>query len=771
MTMNAHPAITNARSSIPAAPSRAWPLCAGQNTGSASSTSAARGKPGPRAGRAAPSVTGLGTGNRRAAVLLLLVLLCGLVPATATGDVLTLNNGDELFGTVASATPERVAFEVDGKVRTFTATEVLKLELEVLRMPPGEDTIDGIKDSIVQRTILKMPTAAEFPEATRVDVLDEERYDLAEDGTWTHAVHRVFVVLKEAGRDTANTSFPYFPDLETFDLEYGRAISPGKAGFLGLVGGSPGTVRYVSDRTIADESDFATVPLYQRRHTVKFAIPEVGIGTIVEWKYRVQRTKADPMLPFYAEKLLRGNEPCQVSRLVVSLPAGKKVSYKVEENGIPVEVRTAEEGGRQILTFEAREVPPVLEEPQQPSLARLAPRVVCALADDWKAVAAGYAAELQKMVDEAAQDAALRAIVGRLTRDGPDPLTKARWLFLFLGKEFTHVGVHPQAFSYRPHPPLLTFQKKQGSLLDLAFLYHTLLTIAGVDHRLALARDKDRGAFLPEVPSLGQADFLVVELPGATAPFNLALPIGDHVGPDVRLPFLQGAAGVYLPDGAPLRVPFCPPEGEGEVVTGEGELRPDGSLRMQLVSRPTGNGQAGTRTLKNQSRDEIRVLFERIVHARFPGARLLDVSFENLDNVSKPLVYTFEFEVPDFALRSGSDLLVFPMPLDRDAYSANLVGAPRRLTDLAWGTLGRLEQRFSIRLPPGFTLHALPEGVTAVGPGMVYGSTYGYAAGTLTFRDLLVRERDRLTPADYPLYKRLIEARAETTDQLVVIRK
>ncbi len=717
-------------------------------------------------------------------VLLALLVLPGwLAPVAARADVLTLNNGDELFGTVASATPDGVAFEADGKRRTFTATEVLKLELEVLRMPPGEDTVDGIKDPLVQRTILKMPTAAEFPEAARVDVLDEERYDLADDGTWTHAVHRLFVVLKEAGRDTANTSFPYFPDLETFDLEYGRAISPGKAGFLGLVG-IPYTFKFLwaplmdrfeppllGRRTIADESDFATVPLYQRRHTVKFAVPEVGIGTIVEWKYRVRRTKADPLLPFHAEKLLRGNEPCQTSRLVVSLPAGKKILYKVEENGVPVEVRTAEEDGRQVVTFETRDVPPILEEPQQPSLARLAPRVVCALADDWKTVAAGYAAELQKMADEAVQDPALRAIVGRLTRDGPDPLTKARWLFLYLGKEFTHVDVHPQAFSYRPHPPLLTMEKKQGNRLDLAFLYHTLLTIAGVDHRLALARDKDRGAFLPEVPSLGQADFLVVELPGATAPFDLALPIGDHVGPDVRLPFLQGAAGIYLPDGAPLRIPFCPPEGEGEVVTGEGELRPDGTLRLKLVSRPAGNDQAGTRTLKNQSRDEIRVLFERLVHARFPGARLLDVSFENLDTVSKPLVCTFEFEVPDFALRSGDDLLVFPMPLDRDAYSANLVGAPRRLTDLAWGTLGRLEQRFSIRLPPGFTLHALPEGVTAAAPGMVYGSTYGYAAGTVTFRDLLVRERDRLTPADYPLYKKLIETRAETTDQLVVIRK
>ncbi|RCK78399.1 MAG: hypothetical protein OZSIB_1501 [Candidatus Ozemobacter sibiricus] len=701
-----------------------------------------------------------------------LLLFCWcLTVGVAGADVLTLNNGDELFGRAVSASPQRVVFEVDGRVRTFTATEVLELEFETLRMPPGEDRVEAIQDPLVRRALANMPTERVYPEATRVDVYDEDRYDLNADGTWTHAVRHLFVVLKEAGREAANTTFTYFPDLETWDLEYGRAITPGKAGFLGLVAGSPGTVRYVGDRTIADETDFPTIPLYQKRHTVKFAIPEVGLGTLVEWKYRVARTRADPWRPFCAEKVLRGFEPRQHSRLVVSVPAGRALAYKVEEHGIPVQVEVTAEGDRQVYAFSARDVPALLAEPQQPGLARLAPRVVCALADDWAALAASYAAALAPLREEAMPLPALQTLVARLTRDRSEALAKAREIYCFLGKEFTVVDVPPQAYSFLPHPPAVILEKKQGNLIDLVFLYHTLLTMAGVDHRLLLARDKEGGALASEVPSLAQGDFLAIELPGATAPFDFALPVGDHVGPDVRLPFLQGATGVTIPDGRLVTIPFCHPEEEALRVEAEAEVTVDGTLKVTARERPRGNVQAERRRMKNRTRDEIRVELETNLHEQFPGARLIDFSFENLEDVHQPLLLTYRFEVPDFALKSGDDLLVIPVPIDRQDYSARMVGAPRRQTELAWSTLGRTEHRLTIKLPPGFTLHALPEGVAAGAPGLLYASSFGFAVDTVTFRDLFRRDRDRLAPADYPLYKKLMEERAETSTQWIVVKK
>ena len=689
----------------------------------------------------------------------------------ANADVLTLNNGDELFGKTIAASTDLVSFEVDGKTRSFTATEVMKLEFDTLRMPPGEDKADAIKDALVQKTILKTPSAEEFPEANLINVLDEDALDILADGTWTHSVHRIFVVLKEAGRNNANHAFPYFPDLESFNLEFGRAITPGKTGLFGLVGGTPGTVRYVTDRTIADESDFATLPLYQRRHTVKFAIPEVGPGTIVEWKYSVKRNKLDPMLPFFAEKDLRGMEPHQVSRLLIRVPAGKKLLYKTEERGIKINVEEKEENGIRTYVFETRDVPAIIGEPNLPSLSRIAPRVACSLTDDWSAIATAYEAQLRGLRDDALKQPLLQAIVDRETKGVSDPIQKARKLFVWLGKEITTVGVSPQAFTFKPHAAAILLEKKQANLIDLGFLYDCFLTKAGVEHRMGLVRILNSGEFISEVPGLGQTGVLAVEIPGASGAFSIALPVGDNVGPDIRLPFLQGAQGVVIPDGKPLAVPFCPPEDEGESSLGEGNILPDGTLAMKHTLHPRGNSQASMRQLKNMRSEEIKILLENNLHEQFPGARLKTFAFQNLGDVNLPLVLDYEFEVPDFALKSGDDLLVIPVPVDRSAYSARTVGAPTRLSDMAWDLFARNRVKFSVKLPPGFTLHALPEGVSAGSSGMWYASSLGFSVDTFTFQDLFERSVNKLSPAEYPVYKRLMENRSEISNQWIVIRK
>jgi hypothetical protein len=248
-------------------------------------------------------------------------------------------------------------------------------------------------------------------------------------------------------------------------------------------------------------------------------------------------------------------------------------------------------------------------------------------------------------------------------------------------------------------------------------------------------------------------------------------PINEYTGPDVRPAFLQGAEGIRLPGGTPVSLAMIAPEGEAQHSEITAEILENGTLKYRETDRVTGTAEADLRTFRSLRQEEIEKTFQQIVHGDFPGARLTGVRFENLDDLTKPLSVEFGMEVPEFALKSGDDLLVFPIPVMKSSYKASEVGAVERRENLAWETFNHAEQTISVKLPPGYSVYALPQGTTAWADGFLYASSVGFAADTLRFRDLYRRTVRELPATKYESYKRFVEERSKTPTQWIVIRR
>jgi hypothetical protein len=685
-------------------------------------------------------------------------------------DLVTLNNGDEIFGSISEASAEKVVVLKDGQPLQYVASQVMKIEFETFRMIPGEHAPESVTDPVIRRYLDAPFSETEYPEALRVFLRDEDRLDIDREGTFTLARHHTFVILKETGREAANRSFSYFPDMENFAIAHARSITPGKPGVLGLMG-QKGSVHYLSDRTIADETDFSDTPLYARRHTVQFAVPEVGPGSVVDVLFRVNRFKPDPLKPFFFEKIMQGWEPKRLSRLEIRVPKGLRLLFSVEENGIPVSIAQREDGDFLIHTFEASDTPAILEEPLMPGISRMAPRVVCSLEDTWENIARRYHTLLEAKARVAVDDSLLKDLTAKICGPVPDVEGKVRALFGYVAREIELLPISPSEFSHEPIDPVKVFHARQGTMADKAFFYHVLLSIAGIEHSLALVSPFDDGAWRSDVPCLLQGSYLAVEIPGVSGVLSINLPVSQDQSPQVRPTFLQGAAGIRLPSGQPFAIPQVEAEGEGESTRINAGIAENGTLTMEIWSHPRGAMETGYRALKAKRRDELAKMFQQIFHREFPGARLQDFSFTNLEDLNKPVEGYFRLEVPNFALRSGGDLLVIPLPVNKSDYSTANVGAPERRVDLAWSQYYANDQRITLRLPPGYVPYALPEGVISQADGMSYFSAFGFEIDRVTFRDAYRRTIRTLPAGKYVDYRRFIEKMSETADQWIVVKK
>ncbi len=706
-----------------------------------------------------------------AARLLLAVLFAFSATCPAGADVVTLNNGDELFGTILGISSAAVEFDKNGERATFPIGTVLKTEFDSYRMIEGETTPEKITDPLVRATLDKMPTENEYPQGSLVEILDEDRYDVEENGSFSVTSHEIYVVLKERARETANRSFTYFPDIADAEILYGRSITPSKGGVLGLFGGKPGRVMYVSDRTIADEADFPTVPLYQRRHTVKFAIPEVNPGTIVDRKYRVSRKKVDPLRPFLAKKLFRSSEYKKLSRLVVAVPEGKTLMIEINAHGIPVSSETRKVGGKTEHIFQVENSPPITSEPDLPSLERFVPSVTCAIADDWKSSVKILAGLVEEAAGSAARNDLFRNFLDSATAGKKNPREVIEGIFLALGKEIARVPVSPEAFSWKPLDPVRILKEKQAGILDRVVLYYSLLKASGVGCRLFLARPSDAGPIAWDVPSFRQGQFLGIDIASAPGALRWNIPLDGTRSPHNLPALVQGAQGVYLDDGSRVEVPFASPEAEGEEAGIEASLSENGTLDMTIRVLPKGGIETSWRSLKNSKREEIRVILEQAIGSQYPGSKLGEFELSDLQDLMTPISITLKVRIPDFAVKSGEEFMVFPVPLESEEYSAAAVGAPVRFSPMAWPTWFGQKKKISVRLPPGYSIYALPLGVSASMDGLGYACSFGFEVDKVTFEDSFRRTRDFLGAEDYPAYKRLVEARSQAPERMVVIQK
>lgn len=675
--------------------------------------------------------------------------------APARADIVFLNSGEELNGSIVRIDSKAVLLRADGKDTAYPLSRVLKVKLVRLWGVPGESKASDVRDPELKAVLKSPASATDYPDDGSVTFLDDADCDIGGNGRAVCTRRVIRQVLRERDKEqAANERFYYLNGFEKGSIDWARSISGGK-------------ISNLDDTSVEEGSENPGDPAYDRLKSIKFAVPDVATGSVVDYRYRVEYAVDVATRPFSAFQYFRAFEPAVVTRLTVTAP--KDFPLAVAEGGPPAGIRETVQdlGSRVKRVWEARKAASFKNEDEMPPYGLIAPFVEVVPAETWPQVAAAAAAAVAPRADGGP---ALDAQVAEIVRGRKSDPQKVEALYDWVTRSIKYEGVMMGAYSYEPKNAREILAARAGDALDKPFLLYVMLSRAGFKPELAYVARKGDAPFEESLPSLSQFSVAAVAVDVGGRRLWLT-PFDDTRRWNETPDWLQDVDGLYVtgPDAGTLfHLPLLDASKEGEDDALTLTLTADGALSGTARLRFAGEDQASWRALKDWKKDDIDREFERLVHDIHPNASLVAYSIDGLNDLTRDLSLRVSFKIPDYAL-TASGYKAFRLPFILQ--SADDVGKPSRDEPMFWYHRSRRTKEVTVALPAGYRLSYMPPPVKLRGPGVSYAASYSDAGGELRLDEDLTQDDVEVSTADYPAYKAFREAVAQSTQRWIVLEK
>jgi hypothetical protein len=408
-----------------------------------------------------------------------------------------------------------------------------------------------------------------------------------------------------------------------------------------------------------------------------FALPDVQVGDIVEYQYTEVHDKA---LTFYEQLSFQREIPIW------------EVTYHLK----PLVTAWFPYGMRS-LTYNTQNVP-FVREPQgsyalsKTNMPALIKETLMPPEDQMKAWTLVYYEEDRKLNPDkfwadygkrtwqtykplAKVDKDIKRKAEEITASAGTPQAKAAAIETFCRNNIRNVNhesgglTSEQREKFKPNKePSDTLTQGMGTGTDTNLLFIALATAAGLDARMARIPDRSQTFFNKNYPTEyhhRRATNVAVNLDGKWRFYDPATPYLESG----MLRWSEEGVDALISDpkeGFFAPTQFSPPERSKEIRVGRFELSEDGELSG--LAQITYTGHLGVREKNNydgMSPAEREEDLRKELLARFPGAEIVSVNFQDVNDPVKSPTIAYRVRIPGFATRTGKRLLLEPCFFER----------------------------------------------------------------------------------------------------------
>jgi cellulose synthase operon protein C len=552
-------------------------------------------------------------------------------------------------------------------------------------------------------------------------LLDDEVTEVHADGSATRVVTTVTRAVNDSGRD---------------QLIQARVPKQGRLKVLKAYAISPSGERQESSSVHAGEIRFR----------------KLTVGSTVVLQY-VHYSPAGHFLPneFIASWKFQGVAQEHVlSRWTLVLPQGRKLHVEIQG---AVQHTVTEDEGHTLHRFEARDVPPFIEEPFSPPLHDLLASVSVSTVDGWE----DYARWERALLSDAFQESGdLGALAKRLTEGAKTPRERLDKLTSYVAEQIRYqMDYENTVAGVRPHSSRQVMERGYADCKDKAVFLISLAREVGIKVEYALLRTRNVGKLEREVPNqqFNHAITYVPKQEGFPEPFFVdattnGLDIGNLRDDD------QGATSLVLDPVAKdgfefIDIPFRPSSEEHD--KSAIRLTVDKDDKVKLTARIESRGARASsirRTLKNPA--YARKLDEQLAAYLFPTSTLLDASAGDPSDIWQPMWVSLDVDDSNALDVSGvTRRLRLPSQLGLD----RIVTLSSRNVPLHLGVPRTEEDHLTIELPRGSKLIELPKDFSEEGKCFSVRRTTKQHAGQLDVDVEVVHSCDEISPREYPDFR------------------
>lgn len=494
--------------------------------------------------------------------------------------------------------------------------------------------------------------------------------------------------------------------------------------------------------------------------------PEVQVGDVIEYKYRVDRYGGSWLdqhfFSVFAFDLSQGD--VQHAELVLAIPTNRTLTWVTRPRLF--RPRRAHFDSYVTYRWSLRNIPMLPAEPSAPPYLDLARAIAVSTIPSWDLIADWQRGMLS---DVTCANAEVQRLAHDLTRSATSDVERVASLFTFITANFRYTRMYETPIaSIKPHPIPDILANRCGDCKDLSLLLIELLKACNITAFPALIRTTDTGSLLTNVPSPDLFNHMIVYLPYFRG--------GTFLDPTFRLgewdllPASCHDAWAFIVTDTSyqfLRTPLAPPRDSRSELAISGVITPDGActgvMTLTLHRLDAADGRALLERL-----DDHRKIGSFYVARIEPNARLTSFAACNSAPTNLPLLFHIGFSAPRFA-QPASALLSFslPWPLAPEDIHA---GLERRSHPLRFETLNEEAREYVLHLPQGAHCSLA---ITNLAIRSRFGS-FSFSAeqrGSLFHASwLLTLTRREISSAAYPAFRRFLSRCAEATSQLIIIR-
>lgn len=288
-------------------------------------------------------------------------------------------------------------------------------------------------------------------------------------------------------------------------------------------------------------------------------------------------------------------------------------------------------------------------------------------------------------------------------------------------------------------------EEKNAPPEKVANLMWLMMQSVGVDATVVLASEMDSPPAIEDLPSIYQFTHPLLALPDGTL-----IDTTNRLCPFGMVPWVfEGRKALWIKEGSVAfkDIPASSSEANRREIKAQGVIDPDGSAKIEVDFEMTGQMALAWRKLLAPMKPKERQDFIRDVATVTAGkAEVDEFTFDNLDDIDKPVGLELKYHVPGYAdvlrdklvFKAGAFIHFTACPVLKDSLGADIYICPKPITETRDNPVEFPFRRYDemnikVSFPKGFLLQALPKGFrtrqiekgTSLGVQTSYGSDGG----------------------------------------------
>ncbi len=565
------------------------------------------------------------------------------------------------------------------------------------RITPSGDP--SVKSDTIYRLAVN---PADYPDDDYVYLLDDGVVRFEADGRGSRTYRQIVQILTQDGAEAwGEQSFSYSGGSERLTVNWIRVVKPN------------GDV--VSGQPAHEQESLAPVafdaPVYSDQKVRRVTLSGVAPGTLVDWRYTVERIK--PLVPgdYYTGWRVTTGRLTRRSRLIVDVPAS--VTPRIKEENVRFQRRTVEAKGRRVYTWATADVRKIQSEPFAASPNTLYVSIDLSAPITWSQVGRWYA-DLSR--DRYRLSPELETKLAELVRNARTLDDSLRAVHRWVAQDFRYVSLSLGIGGYLPRLPGQVLETRYGDCKDKATLFIALARRMGLQAYPVLLSSS--GGADSTLPTVEQFDHMIaaVDRPG-----RLYLDLTSDLTPYGELPPAeQGSFALVVHDDGreeEVVLPEVPAAANRSEVHFVGALSPDGRFTGRYTETKLGAAQYRLRQAYARpfTQEELGRVTQALADGLFPGAKGDSLRvFDGRDLTATPSVAVTVRDAPAVSTSGGAHILTLPSSLP-NFVSLGLAAQleqrkPRRFPIDVSDVIGPLETVAELRvtLPEGWRAHLPP---------------------------------------------------------------